>query len=299
MFSAEVPLVLNAGAGSTQAQGAAEQLTDLLRSHGIQPRLVTAAGNELEDLVRDELAAGATRILVAGGDGSVSAAANAISGTDVVLGVLPLGTVNHFAKDLGMPSSVRRSVECLANGVVRRVDVATVNGRVFVNNSSIGAYPQLIEERRSDPVLQGKSRRAAMLLAALRTVRRPQLFRARIEVGSEQIDCVTPFVFVGNNAYDGNLLRLEWRARLDTGKLWVCAAPHPDKGALFRAAGRLLWKSPLGDQRLVVRSGEVVTVHVDRKELAVAYDGESESMAPPLDYRIHPRALRVLVPKVA
>jgi diacylglycerol kinase family enzyme len=86
-------------------------------------------------------------VVAGGGDGTVNAVAGVLAGTEKPLGVLPLGTLNHFAKDLGIPHEVERAVQLLGTGAPRRVDVAEVNGRVFVNNSSIGVYPLAVRER--------------------------------------------------------------------------------------------------------------------------------------------------------
>jgi diacylglycerol kinase family enzyme len=238
-------------------------------------------------------------IVVAGGDGSVNAAANALLGSDAVLGVLPLGTMNHFAKDIGIPSSLPRAVACIASGVARRVDVASVNGRVFVNNSSVGAYPTMLRAREARQRANQSGKRMATLLASLETLRRPHLVRARIEVDGEALECVTPFLFVGNNEYNGNLFTVEWRSRLDAGMLWVYAMPEPDTGAVMRLLGRALVTGPATADACLAKSGKLVRVTLKKKQVRVALDGEAGEFSDPLTYQTHPRALRVIVPKVA
>src|SRR5205085_3689399 len=102
-----------------------------------------------------------------GGDGTQSAIASRLAGTQLVHGVLPLGTLNHFAKDLGIPLQLDEAVRTLAEGRVLEVDVGEVNGRVFINNSSLGLYPEIVRERELQQMRLGKSKWRALASASL------------------------------------------------------------------------------------------------------------------------------------
>ena len=176
-----------------------------------------------------------------GGDGTVNAVAAALAGTSTPMLVLPAGTLNHFARDLGVPLDPAEAALLVRDGVRRKVDVAEVNGRVFVNNSSIGAYPLAValRERLQDQGAGGKW--SAMARASLRTFRRFPTLRVHIDGDDGEVDLETPFVFVGNNAYGGEGVAASERARLDGGRLGVLTAEATTRREALRvaAAGRV------------------------------------------------------------
>jgi diacylglycerol kinase family enzyme len=142
------------------------------------------------------------RVLVAGGgDGTVSSVAHALGGSDAVLGVLPLGTLNHFAKDLGLPLDIEAAARAIAARQTTCVDVGEVNGRSFVNNSSIGLYARLVAERKKRERV-GLSKWIAHGIAAVRVWSR-YYRRLHVTLRGKVVDrrTRTPFVFVGNNEY--------------------------------------------------------------------------------------------------
>ncbi len=167
-------------------------------------------------------------IVAGGGDGTVNAVAGRLAGIDVALGVLPMGTLNHFARDAGVPGNLEAAVRNLFTGRVKNVDVGEVNARVFVNNSGIGFYPHFVRQRE-ELERRGHPKRIAFVLALQAVVRR--YLRLRIEAHMDRagaLERVTPFLFVGNNRYETSGLEIGTRARLDSGRLWVCTAPEFD-----------------------------------------------------------------------
>jgi diacylglycerol kinase family enzyme len=231
-----------------------------------------------------------------GGDGTVNAVAAVLVGTSTPLLVLPAGTLNHFARDLGLPLAATEAALLVRDGVRRNVDVAEVNGRVFVNNSSIGAYPLAValRERLQDEGAGGKW--SAMLRAALRTFRRFPTLRVHVSGDDGELRLETPFVFVGNNVYGGEGVGALERKRLDSGRLGVLTAEATTRSealriALLAALGRL-------DTASGVWRGEPaeLTVETDRSSLLVSLDGEVVRLQTPLKYRSRPRALVVVVP---
>ncbi|MEA3203922.1 MAG: hypothetical protein QOI63_1602, partial [Thermoplasmata archaeon] len=114
---------------------------------GVAAEVRCVPGAALPDAAKQAVDDGARTVVAAGGDGTVGAVAGAVAGTSAHLGILPLGTLNHFAKDAGVPLALADAARVVATGTGRRVDVAEVNGRVFVNNSSIGLYPRAVRER--------------------------------------------------------------------------------------------------------------------------------------------------------
>ena len=132
-------------------------------------------------------------MVAGGGDGTVSAVAGVLAGTNAAIGVLPMGTLNHFAKDVGIPRHLEAAVRNIFTGQVTNVDVGEVNGRVFVNNSGIGFYPHFVRQREEQEQ-HGHVKRVAFVLA-LRSVMR-RYFRLRMKLHMDQaeaLDHVTPF----------------------------------------------------------------------------------------------------------
>jgi diacylglycerol kinase family enzyme len=295
----KITCILNAGAGSGAAAAKRATLQELFVRHGAEVNIVPAArGADPVALAKAALRAGASLIIAAGGDGTVSAVAGAVAGSDAVMAVLPLGTLNHFAKDLGIPLDLPDAVATALEGEVVQVDVGEVNGRVFVNNSSLGLYPGLVLHREA---LQraGHGKWTAFARAVLYVLWRYRPLRASV-ASTEATDSAltTPFVFIGNNRYDLDPKHLGERASLDAGMLWMCRAPEVDRSQLLRLAWQVL-SGHHQDAELEQREGPQFQVHAGKRRVHVATDGEVAHMTSPLCYRIRPRALRVVVPRRA
>ena len=148
-------------------------------------------------------------------------------GTETPLGVIPAGTLNHFARDVGVGRDVEDALQILAHGYVLPVDVAAVNDHVFVNNSSIGLYPRMVEIRERYEKRLGKWR--ALLQATLLVLRRAQPSVVQISDGSQRVSVRTELVFVGNNQYELDFLHLGRRARIDAGELCCFILEMPNR----------------------------------------------------------------------
>ncbi|HEX5059078.1 MAG TPA: diacylglycerol kinase family protein [Kofleriaceae bacterium] len=230
-------------------------------------------------------------VIAAGGDGTVSAVAAGLLGTNVALGVIPLGTLNHFAKDLGI-KDVETAIAAIASGATKRIDVGEVNGRVFINNSSIGLYPELVVERETERRRSGRSRWLAMARAALRTLLRFPLLHVAIALAGSVFSTHTPFVLVGNNEYALSVPDVGSRKRLDAGRLSIYTLRSTSRWRMFAMMVRsLLRRRDPELERISVTRADIVT---NKRTLRVALDGEVTRMAPPLSYRSRPGALVVL-----
>jgi len=257
--------------------------------------VVTKRGDDLSSLAGRAASQKGGPIVAGGGDGTVNAIAGKLAGSDIVLGVLPMGTLNHFARDVGVPRSLEGAVRNVFTGQVVEVDVGEVNGRIFVNNSGIGFYPHFVRVREEQERL-GHPKRVAFMLALHSLVRR--YFRLRINVHmrkAEALEHVTPFLFVGNNRYRTSGFEIGTRAGLDSGRLWVCTAPQTGRENFLRVAFRTLMGRAI-DQELHAFETEQICVQPETARINVSTDGEVSVMDTPLHYRIRPRALRVVVP---
>lgn len=297
---ASVAVFLNIRASGGDRAGVTAELREALAARHLAARIVApTAGVDLVTSVRDNLD-GAAIAVAAGGDGTVNAVATVIAGTPTPLGVIPLGTLNHFAKDLGLPLDLDQAVGVIAAGRTANVDVGDVNGRVFVNNSSIGVYPSLVHAREA---LQQRGHRKwpAFVLAAIGVLRTQHRLLVRVEAARQAAVWRTPFVMVGNNAYDVTGFRTAGRTRLDGGKVFAYVAPpvrvRELPATLIRAwLGRVLHQRPGSDGFQVVSATELWIDARGPRAIRAALDGEVATLALPLHYRSRPGRLVVLVP---
>lgn len=291
-----IPVIANAGAGGGRSDDALRELGEAFARNGITARMLTPRPGAFEDALRDAVAGKPQVIVAAGGDGTISAVANAIRGTGIALGVIPFGTFNHFAKDLGIPMDVDEAVRVLLEGRRIEIDVGEVNGRTFVNNSSLGLYPGMVRHRDKLRRRFGHSKRRAMLWALAAAVRRSPLLTLTLQADREIQPCRSPFVFVGNNEYAMEGFEIGTRKRLDGGLLSIYTTQSSSFTRLAALAIRAL-AGRLHQARdfaaMTVRSLRVDTPHA---HLLVATDGELNVMDTPLEFRIVPRALGVIVP---
>jgi YegS/Rv2252/BmrU family lipid kinase len=285
-------------AGSGEAGLARDRLIPLFKQHGVLAKIeVAKAGGEAPLLAHRAVKNGAGLVIAAGGDGTVSSVASALLNTETVLGVLPLGTLNHFAKDLGIPAGLEEAVANLRTGQVTQIDVGEVNGHHFLNNSSLGLYPSIVRQRE-ETQKKGHSKWMAFIGAALHALRRyPRLYVSLQPKDGSEIEEETPFVFIGNNRYQDCGLHIGQRSCLNAGRLWIYRAPRASRADLFRLAlHALVGRSDPG--ALLVFDADACRIRTRKRNVHVATDGEVRTLKTPLNYRILPKALKVIAPVV-
>ena len=237
-------------------------------------------------------------IIVGGGDGTISAAAAELADAGTRLGILPLGTLNHFARDLGIPADLDEAAALIAAGTERRVDIAEMNGRIFINNSAIGLYPLMVVDREHQQKRIGRSKWLAMVVASVRTLARFGHQRLTLTVNDQQAQVDTPLLFVGNNDYRLDLAAPGQRDSLEDGQLCVLVMRQKTRRGLIAASVRALVGRARPDDMVRLDGVERLRVSSHRSRLRVSLDGEVVSEAPPLDYRIRKGALRVIAAPV-
>jgi diacylglycerol kinase family enzyme len=221
MAGAVIGVILNPHAGYVARHGIA-RVRALVTAAVPDARIhVLVAGDDVGARCRAFRADGAACIVAAGGDGTVGSVAAHLVGTGTPLGVLPVGTLNHFARDVGVGRDVPAAARALADGCTRIVDAAEVNSHLFVNNSSIGLYAHLVEARERHERQWGKWR--ALVRAALLSLREGRPLPVRVTADGATGMAETYLLFVGHNRYDLDLLRAGRRAALDAGELSVFA----------------------------------------------------------------------------
>jgi len=291
---AGISVIINERSGTARGADAGGEIQSLFDKYGLRVRLERV--REPGDLpARARQAASRGDLLVAGGgDGTVSSIAGIAVETDATMGVLPMGTRNHFAKDLGVPLDLDHAVAAIAGGQAREVDVGEVNGRVFINNSSVGLYPRMVWERDVEQ-RRGRSKWTAFGLAMLRTWKSYRTITAHLMAGGKAAVVRTPFIFVGNNQYIAEGFQLGGRSRLDEGKLSIYMAPECGRFEILSLPLRALTLGLGADAPFAAFQANTVRVDVGSPRVIVALDGEVAMMTSPLLYRARPRGLKVLV----
>jgi diacylglycerol kinase family enzyme len=292
-----VTVLLNRGGGAVAADAKiVERVESALEAARIDADVDLISGGDCEVRSRAIAERGDPLLIVGGGDGSVGAAAAALAGTKTALGILPLGTLNHFARDLGVPLRLEEAARLIADGTERRVDVAEMNGRVFINNSAIGLYPLMVVDRDLQRKRLGRSKRLAMLVASARTLARFNHQRLTLTVNDEKARIDTPLLFVGNNDYRLDLGAPGRRESLNDGRLCVLVMRKKTRRSLLAASIRALLGRTRRDDMVRLEGVERLRVDSRRSRLAVSLDGEVLRTRPPLDYRIRKQALQVIAP---
>jgi diacylglycerol kinase family enzyme len=296
--------ILNAGGGTMLQLGpdaVVERLKSAFARNGVEADVRAVPGAELCGEIERAIAAARAgqldAVVVGGGDGTASTAAGLMVDTGVPLGVLGLGTLNHFAKDLGMPLELEEAAAALARGSLREIDVADCNGRIFVNNSLIGVYPYMVLDRERRRRLTSLGKWPAMSLAFLRMLWRFPRRRLRLRTAETELPYRTPCLFIGNNEYAFDFLKLG-RRRLDTGQLYLLVARAHSPWRLFLLACRAALGRLREAKDLEALHAQTAVIEARTSRLPVSFDGEVEHLRPPLRYRSRPGALKVIAPGV-
>ena len=293
----KIEVIINAGAGADGKEDLQDQLLEMFRAGGINARVSLARnGSELTEFARQAVRSDADAIVAGGGDGTINSVASEIVGSGKALGVLPFGTLNHFAKDLQIPLDLEGAVQTIISGHTIEVDFGEVNGHIFLNNSSLGLYPGIVREREKIQRL-GHGKWPAFVWAALSVLRRYPFLEIRVSVEGKQSTLKTPFIFIGNNEYVMETLSIGGRARLDAGKLSLYLTNRTGRLGLIRLALRALFGGLRQEKDFLALRTEEIWLGTKHRRLRVALDGEVTVMEPPLNYRVHSRELRVLAPE--
>ena len=273
-----ITVLINPKGGTAQAANAVENLQQLLAARLPEARVeVVPRGDQLTERARAACQAGAAVVAAAGGDGTLSAVAQALVGSDVRLGVLPFGTRNHFALDVGVPLDLAQAVDLLASGTARRIDVGAVNDAYFINNASIGLYPQLVDLRDQGTWPPSKMLRTYTTAIRLAFVAKP--IPVQLHSSDLHMKEFIWIIFVGNNSYNLGLNDPGRRTALDTGQVEILAVPARSRWTLARliltaARGHV---RPRYVQRIQSQRADI-QLPVEIGACEVALDGEIRQM---------------------
>ncbi len=289
-------VILNPRAGSAGSDEDVQKIEDVLRSDGASVRVLRPKDGDALVQAAEQAPNCPEEIIVAtGGDGTISLVASHLAGTPKRLGVLPGGTLNHFAKDLNIPAELDEAARIVLAGHTIAVDMAEVNGRAFINNSSLGFYPAFVRFREAGQQAVGNKWLAA-IPALFRAFGRHTSLNVDLTVDGQPIHRSTPVVFVGNNEYCVEGLDIGRRDSLGAGKLCVVIAKPEGRWHVFFTIIAALLRKVRQSDGVDILSARNVVVDCRRKNLPVAIDGEVVTLENPLRYTIRPKALNVIVP---
>lgn len=296
--AAGISVIINERSGQAARADAGGEIQAIFAKAGAQVRIERV--HDPGDLpARARQAAGRGDLLVAaGGDGTVNAVAGVAVESRSTMGLLPMGTRNHLAKDLGLPLDLEGAVATIVAGRMRDVDVGELNGRIFVNNSSIGIYPRMLWERHAEQ-RRGRGKWTAFTIAMIRTWRAYRTLVVRLAIDGVEHAIRTPFVFVGNNEYKVEGFELGGRSALTAGRLSVFVAPECGRFEILTLPIRALANRLTAAAPFEGFLAESLSIDLSSHRVSVALDGEVAIMRSPLRYRVRPGALRVVVPAPA
>ena len=297
LASAKVCVVMNRSSGKKKHQALTDKLqSQLAPACGSFQLRQSRKGSQLPALARQVATEGFDLVIAAGGDGTQSAVAGALAGTDTVMGVLPGGTFNYFARDLGVGEEIDAALETLLDGRVDATDVGDINDLIFLNNVSLGAYPQILKTREGIYKRWGRSRIAAYwsVMVALRRLRRPMQLIA--EVDGQEREYTSALLFVARSAYQLDSFGLEGADGIRDGKFAVLIAKARQPLPLMRSALRLAMGHSAKDSDFDLIVTDRLQMRTPKKRQLVAHDGEKTVLHSPFDLKVRHGALKVLLP---
>jgi diacylglycerol kinase family enzyme len=292
-MASTLPVLINRTAGAAAALG------DMLRTR--VEEAFAAAGQAIAIELLDGSAmteavvrhSGAPRVVVGGGDGTLGGAAAVLADTPTALAMLPLGTRNHLARQLGIPLDLDEAAAVAAGGQRKRIDLGAAGEQVFVNNASFGLYTRFVRERDR----QSRPKWLKSLPATWHVLRHMRAQRFALTIEGEPRELTTPLLFVGNNQYSMDAGHLGEREALDDGELSLYAVAAQARSGLIGFALRALVGLARPERDFVeCASASEITIE-GQGWIEGALDGELQWLQLPLTLRSMPNALGVVVPR--
>jgi diacylglycerol kinase family enzyme len=295
-------VVLNRKAGTLlgeSPEAAAREVETRFAAAGAEARVTLVGARNCRAALVRAAASDAEAIVVGGGDGTVRTAAQFALDSGKALGVLPLGTVNLLARDLDVPFDLRAAIDALGRAEIRRVDVAEVNGRIFLSTSGLGFFVEMAEAREQWRASSRYSKWLAFAGALSTALGNAPEFEVDVDTGAGLRRVWTRAVLVTNNLYEDVPGLFAKRKRLDRGELAVHIGRHRSWIGVLRAAALAINGGWSADRAVETIRTASFTVLSRRRRVRVSSDGEIDTLDTPLHYRVRPQALAVLAPRAA
>lgn len=291
-------VVINARSGRREGTAITDALEACVAKHGGRVTFhVDERGGSVEKLTRRALNAGASAVIAAGGDGTICGVANRMVGSGVPLGVIPMGTFNYFARSLGIPETAEDAVAAICDGEVRPAAIGRVNDKVFLNNTSIGVYSAILQQREDTYKQFGRSRIAAYWSVLRALVKFYDPMTMKIEVDGERMSVKSPLAFVCNSAFQLERFALQGADELREGKLALFLADDVGRWGLVKHAAKLAARRMQEGRDFRLVTGREIVIDPGKHKRLVVRDGEKEPMRGPYRIRLDQRGLDVIRPK--
>ncbi len=263
--------------------------------HPGEVRLV-GPDEDIGEAARSAAKEGTGTVVAVGGDGTISTVAEALAGTGCALGVIPAGTFNYFARGLGIPEDVDGALNVISTCKARPVDLGRINGRVFLNNASVGIYSRIRRQRERTYKRFGRSRVAAYwsVLRAMLQIYRPM--KLRLTVDGEERKLRSSLVFVCASSYQIEQFGMEGADAIRDGKLAVYISRDRGRWQLIAQAIRLAMHGMQKGRDFELVTGEDIALETSRKYQHVVRDGETERMRGPYRFELEHGTLKVVMP---
>lgn len=293
-----IEVILNARSGSHQAEETRQIVEKVFRESGRPFQVSVATREELDRVTREKATSDCEVLVAGGGDGTICSVAEAALKSGKTLGIIPLGTFNYFAKNLGIPLEPAEAARTILDGHTVRAPVLDLDGRLVLNNSSFGIHPAVLLKRRKLYQRWGRNQLNAYLSVLLTAFQAPPKVRVRLATDEGEVVRETPLVMICSNAFQVKGFALAGTECLEAGKFALYVARMAGRGTIFWLGLRtLLRRLRPGIDYEVICSADVTIESLRRKELRAAVDGELERLQSPMRFRIHPESLCVLAPR--
>ena len=295
----KVTVVLNRDAGtlkSLDVEQTADEIAAVFRAHGHDADVEIASGDDVVATIRQACSgAGVDAVIVGGGDGTVSAAAAAAAECGVALGILPLGTMNYFARSLQIPLDLNAAAEALAGGIVANADIATIDDRVFIHSIALGLHPAMVEEREKRDYGSRYGKMIGSLRAWLRVARNLRPIRVTIAVEDSRVDRRTAGVVVSNNRFGEG--HGPYADSLEEGLLAVYVTRARGWFQLARVTASVGLGTAANHPLVEAFQTQTAEIDIGRRRVRATVDGELATLSGPLKIESLPGGLRVLRPR--
>ena len=256
---------------------------------------------DLAEVLQTPEAQAARTILAAGGDGTAMAVAGALVSADLprrpALAVLPLGTFNYFARGLGLSEVPEEAAAQLTRGRAVTIALCSVNGRVFLNNASLGIYPDILKERERIYARWGRRRLMAHWSVVKTFLRFQRPLKLRVEADGQVQEVRTPLLFVARSAYQLEIFGLSGGDAIHHDKMAVLLGRGGSRATLFKLAWRLVTRSMKEGRDYDLIQASRLRVETASRRSLLAYDGEKRREDSPFDFRMQDNALPLLLPR--
>lgn len=296
-------VLLNSAAG-TLARSATQDEPDRIRAafarHGIIADVHSVPGPDLPKTARDARTSDFDLVVAGGGDGTLNSIASELIGSDKPFAVLPLGTLNHLAKELDTPADLDEAVDAIARGLtsgaIEPFNVGQVNDRPFLLFAAIGLYANVVKHRDAQRKALGRSKWPAMLVALFRVLTRMPLFRVRLKLPDSNYWRVTPLVFVALSEHQIKLFGVSEFSCPSREQLNIYVASRRKPLGVLLLLLRILLRLVKPQKDFEILCVPETEVSLKSKHVRVGMDGEVIDLETPLHFKILPAALRIVRP---